>query len=69
MAKPPASPVFNQTCTASGKPPRVTLTGAWYKTWLANGVLRKETYRDQSQRKDRTGLFVNDTKRPGARNG
>jgi hypothetical protein len=30
MAKPPASPVFNQTCTASGKPPRVTLTGAWY---------------------------------------
>jgi hypothetical protein len=38
MAKPPASPVFNQTCTASGKPPRVTLTGAWYQTLLQNSA-------------------------------
>jgi hypothetical protein len=37
------------------------------KAWLHNGVLTKETYHDKSQRKDRIGLFVNATKRPGGR--
>ena len=39
------------------------------KTWITNGVLVQETYRDVAQRKDRIGLRVNDTKRPGTRNG
>jgi len=39
------------------------------KTWIANGVLVQETYRDVAQRKDRIGLRVNDTKRPGGCNG
>jgi AAA domain-containing protein len=34
------------------------------KTWIANGVLSLETYKD-SGRKERTGLRVNHTKRPG----
>jgi hypothetical protein len=39
------------------------------KEWVRNGVLVQETYRDVAQRKDRIGLRVNDTKRPGGRNG
>jgi AAA domain len=37
------------------------------KTWIKNGVLRRETYRDETVRKDRQGLRVNPAKRPGPR--
>jgi hypothetical protein len=35
------------------------------KTWLASGLLREEPYHDKVDRKDRTGLVVDDGKRPG----
>ena len=35
-------------------------------TWVKNGVLREENYRDPVDRKDRSGLYVNQAKRPGA---
>lgn len=37
------------------------------KTWLKNGVLFAQSYRDPHQRHDRMGLWVNATKRPGVR--
>jgi hypothetical protein len=37
------------------------------RTWLKTGVVFKESYYDKSQRKDRTGLCVDPTKRPGVR--
>jgi hypothetical protein len=37
------------------------------KTWIKNGVLRRETYHDETARKDRQGLRVNPEKRPGSR--
>ncbi len=36
-------------------------------TWMKNGALFKDEYRDRARRKKRTGLFVNATKRPGNR--
>lgn len=36
------------------------------KSWLKSGCLFTEDYRDEQQRKDRVGLRVNATKRPGA---
>ncbi len=38
-------------------------------TWLKSGVLFKDHYRDPAERKTRTGLFVNATKRPGKSDG
>jgi hypothetical protein len=38
------------------------------RTWLATGLLFKENYHDKRERKDRVGLNVNHTKRPGAHN-
>ena len=35
------------------------------RTWVKNGVLISEPYRDPSDRKERHGLTVNDDKRPG----
>lgn len=35
------------------------------KAWIKSGLLYPETYRDPVQRKDRVGLRVNATKRPG----
>jgi hypothetical protein len=35
------------------------------RTWMKNGVLFTKTYHDPQQRKDRVGLCVNATKRPG----
>ena len=35
------------------------------RQWITNGVLEKVAYRDPVQRKDRVGLRVNHTKRPG----
>jgi len=37
------------------------------KTWVNNEVLYRENYFDPVERKDRGGLFVNDARRPGAR--
>lgn len=39
--------------------------GEMLRQWMANGVVTKTTYRDPVQRKDRVGLFVDDSKRPG----
>jgi hypothetical protein len=35
------------------------------KTWISTGLLYRESYHDKEARKDRSGLFVNATKRPG----
>jgi hypothetical protein len=35
------------------------------RTWLKNGVLRRESYYDEAERKDKIGLRVNNAKRPG----
>jgi len=35
------------------------------KTWLRTGILLAEEYRDNTSRKMRKGLKVNDAKRPG----
>jgi hypothetical protein len=35
------------------------------KEWVKNGVLERYTYHSESERKDRNGLRVNDSKRPG----
>jgi hypothetical protein len=37
------------------------------KTWLKKGVLRRENYYDEVERKERVGLRVNPLKRPGPR--
>jgi hypothetical protein len=37
------------------------------RTWIKNGVLRVEQYRDPVERKDRSCLRVNATKRPGVK--
>lgn len=36
------------------------------KTWIRNSVLSRATYRDEQTRRDRQGLRVNPSKRPGA---
>lgn len=40
---------------------------AMLANWLKAGVLRVEKYYDKAQRHERSGLFVNDTNRPGER--
>jgi len=35
------------------------------KTWVKNGLLVSKDYEDPVQRKDLTGLYVDDSKRPG----
>jgi hypothetical protein len=37
------------------------------RTWIRNGLLFVKTYRDPTSRKDRLGLYVDATKRPGPR--
>jgi hypothetical protein len=50
---------------------QLSITDARAKTilaaWVKSGVIETRDYRDDGQRKDRKGLFVVDTKRPGAR--
>jgi hypothetical protein len=36
-------------------------------SWIRNGVLEVRSYTDKAQRKDRSGLFVVDAKRPGVK--
>ncbi len=36
----------------------------WISAWLKSGLLYPEVYRDEDQRKDRTGVRVDDSKRP-----
>lgn len=39
------------------------------KAWVNSGLLKEETYRDEAQRKDVTGVRVDSTKRPGNHEG
>jgi hypothetical protein len=39
------------------------------RQWIKNGVLSPENYYSKTERKERSGLSVNDANRPGAAGG